>query len=224
MPKSEFDKFAHEYDEVLGKAIPKGLGDKSHYAKYKLDLVAADLDGALPRRILDFGCGSGRSLKLLVQHFPNAEIYGYDLSTESLDVARNECPSACLVEDWNQLRSQRFDLIFAANVFHHIPPEQRSLALARCNEILADPGNMFIFEHNPFNPVTRWVFERCPFDVDAEMLSAKTVRKLATDSKFRVIKSRYTLFFPTSIELFRRVEAFLSYIPLGAQYYVQLGK
>ena len=58
-------------------------------------------------------------------------------------------------------------------MFHHISPDQRQLALSQCRDALATEGQVFLFEHNPYNPATRWIFERCPFDADAEMLNLK---------------------------------------------------
>jgi len=36
--------------------------------------------------------------------------------------------------------------------------------LRRCGDALAEGGSLFVFEHNPLNPLTRYVFERCVFD------------------------------------------------------------
>lgn len=43
-------------------------------------------------------------------------------------------------------------------------------------------GNLFVFERNPFNPVTRLVFERCPFDQDAEMLRLSATRSAGAEA------------------------------------------
>ena len=83
---------------------------------------------------------------------------------------------------------------------------------------------MFLFEHNPFNPVTRHIFERCPFDADAEMLPMKEARTLADNAGLRINRCGYTLFFPRQLSFLRGLEPMLRGIPIGAQYYVQMEK
>ena len=40
------------------------------------------------RRILDIGCGGGMLISLLAKRFPDAEIYGVDISEESVDMTK----------------------------------------------------------------------------------------------------------------------------------------
>lgn len=224
MSKPEFDQYAEQYDRVLGETIPDGLNEDGYFAEYKITLMAARLDRKMPLRILDFGCGAGRSLPYLAQHFPEAELWGYDVSPASLKVASERVPRARLFSDWDTATDIRFDVIVAANVFHHIPPEQRLSALSQCRKALTADGRMFLFEHNPYNPATRWIFERCPFDADAEMLDLKTALGLSADAGFRLIEHGYTLFFPRPLAFLRGLEPWLRRLPLGAQYYVQMAK
>ncbi|MBI3223144.1 MAG: class I SAM-dependent methyltransferase [Nitrosomonadales bacterium] len=222
MNKPEFDQYADQYDQVLGAAIPEALNEDGYFAEYKIALMAQRLKTRPPARILDFGCGAGRSLPYLRQHFPDAELWGYDLSPASLKIAAQRVPQAHLSSDWQSIENQRFDAIVAANVFHHIPPAQRRQALERCRLVLEKDGQMFMFEHNPFNPATRWIFERCPFDSDAEMLSLGTAIQLAKQAGFPSEQHGYSLFFPRPLAYLRSLEPWLRHIPLGAQYYVQM--
>jgi len=222
--KSEFDKFADEYNQVLSETIPDGLNEDSYFAEYKIALMAARLKDKKVRRILDFGCGAGRSLPFLKQYFPDSEIWGYDVSAESLKVASGCLPEASLFSDWTTLGDIRFDAIIAANVFHHIPVTERLNALKMCRQSLEGGGQMFMFEHNPYNPMTRWIFERCPFDVDAEMLNLTSARNLAKDAGYASEEHAYTLFFPKQLAFLRKIEPWLKRLPLGAQYYVQMAR
>ena len=224
MKKTEFDQYAERYDQVLTEAIPESLNEDGYFAEYKIALVANLTKQNTPLKILDFGCGAGRSLPYLDKYFPSAEIWGFDVSSSSLKVASERVPKAKLFSDWNMIANTRFDLIVAANVFHHIPVNERQIALNKCSQILAHNGQMFLFEHNPFNPMTRWVFERCAFDKDAEMLSLNAARNLANLAGFSFVQSAYTLFFPRPFAFMRVAEPFLKHIPLGAQYYVQMAK
>jgi SAM-dependent methyltransferase len=222
MNKPEFDQYADQYDRLLSDTIPDSLNEDGYFAEYKISLMHALLGDVMPARILDFGCGAGRSLPFLDRYFPSSELWGYDVSPESIRLAAQRVPRASLHSDWNSIASTTFDVVIATNVFHHIPPAERSLALMQCRQVLADQGQMFLFEHNPFNPVTRWIFERCPFDQDAEMLSMKSARNLASTIGMRIVDAGYTLFFPRPLAWLRPLERSLRWLPLGAQYYVQM--
>lgn len=224
MNKPEFDRYADEYDRLLGETIPDGLNEDGYFAEYKVALMASRLRGGKMNRILDFGCGAGRSLPYLEKYFPDAEIWGYDVSPASLKVASNRSPRVLLFSDWDAfaLLGVQFDAVIAANVFHHIPLDQRLPALARCHTVLNPDGQLFLFEHNPYNPLTRWIFEHCPFDKDAQMLDLKTALSLAGQAGFRSEHHGYTLFFPRQLACLRGIESWLKRVPLGAQYYVQM--
>jgi cyclopropane fatty-acyl-phospholipid synthase-like methyltransferase len=222
MSLPEFDQYAKQYDHVLGESIPASLNEDGYFAEYKIALMSARLGSNRPERILDFGCGAGRSLPYLEQYFPDAELFGYDLSPASLEIAAKHTPRATLFSDWGEIADMRFDAIVAANVFHHIPVSKRKEALSQCRMVLADGGQMFLFEHNPFNPMTRWIFDRCPFDSDAEMLRMKSALELIREAGFNSEQHGYTLFFPRQLAYLRNFEPWLKRIPLGAQYYVQM--
>lgn len=224
MNKPEFDQFAENYNKVLAQSMPAGLAEDRYFAEYKIQIIADRLKGRPVKRILDYGCGAGRSLVFLEAFFPDAEIWGFDVSGDSLKEASIASPDANLHSDWNAIEEGHFDLILMANVMHHIPVDQRANTMAACKKSLGEDGVMFVFEHNPYNPLTRYVFERCPFDVDAEMLSLRTMIQLAQDSNLRIKRSAYTLFFPKPLKFLRPAERALQKLPLGAQYYVQLAR
>ncbi len=170
------------------------------------------------RRLLDFGCGAGRSLQYLVAAFPTAAVHGFDPSKESLRHAARRAPGAVLADSWHNVAAERFDVVFAANVFHHIPRAELAQWLRQCGQVLAPGGRLFVFEHNPSNPVTRWVFERCPFDVDAKMIPPRELTDTARSAGLSLARSRYTLFFPKPLKFLRPLERGLGWLPLGAQY------
>ena len=79
-------------------------------------------------RVLDFGCGLGRNfsyLKTIARH-----ITGFDLPP-MIERCRTMAGDGVevLSDDWNDLRENRFDLIFAALVLQHIEPEACRLYL-----------------------------------------------------------------------------------------------
>ncbi len=222
--ESEFDRHARDYDAVLRASMPVGMDEDEYYARYKIDYLARALRGRGARRILDFGCGAGRSLAMLGDAFPAAQLCGFDPSAESLRIARERMPAARLSAEWTQLCGTPFDAILAANVFHHIDAQEHVEWLRRCAAALAPSGSLFVFEHNPHNPLTRYVFERCAFDVDAHMIARSTLLTAAHAAGLALRHTCYTLFFPKPLKALRPLERALGWLPLGAQYCAEFGK
>lgn len=220
----EFDQYAGRYEADLQRSIPPAIADDRYFAEYKIRHVTRRIGGRASGKILDFGCGVGRSLGLLSEHFPRMELWGYDLSEQSIELARQRAPKARLTSNLTDLPEAAFDVIFAANVFHHIPAAERTGSLSRCKSLLRNGGRMFLFEHNPVNPVTRLIFERCPYDRGAEMLRRREALLLAQSVGMRVLRARYTLFFPRQVGFLRPIERLLGWLPLGAQYCVEMAK
>jgi SAM-dependent methyltransferase len=221
--RNEFDQFADSYDATLKASFPAGMDEDQYFARYKIDFVARVCKGRNIDSLLDFGCGAGRSLEYLGDAFPHARLCGYDPSSESIRFASQRVAKATLSTEWIDLQQERFDLAFAANVFHHIPRNEVVVWLQRCRKVLSQQGRFFVFEHNPFNPVTRYIFERCPFDVDAKMIRRKDLLAMANDAGLKMISTSYTLFFPKPLKIFRPLERVLGWLPLGAQYCVEFG-
>jgi hypothetical protein len=111
--------------------------------------------------------------------------------------------------------------VFASNVFHHVAAAQRPAALVRCAKALRRGASLFVFEHNPYNPATRWIFERCPFDRDASMISRRQLIALGHAAGLSVARSRYTLFVPFRGAAWSALQRALGWLPLGAQHYVE---
>jgi hypothetical protein len=93
-------------------------------------------------------------------------------------------------------------------------------ALGYCHERLRTGGRLFVFEHNPYNPVTRHLVNTCPFDADAVLLTrAETVALLKT-AGLEPSAAAYCLFFPRLLAGLRPLETWLGWLPLGGQYFV----
>lgn len=223
-PPPEFDHYAGRYEEDLRQSMPEALAEDRYFAEYKVRHVARRTVSRKPARLLDYGCGIGRSLNLFAEMLPGVELWGYDVSARSVDLARERAPGAKLTSALDELPAAAFNVIFAANVFHHIPAAERAGALARCKALLGAGGRLFLFEHNPANPVTRLVFERCPYDRGAAMLPKREALQLAEAAGLRVLRSTYTLFFPRPVAFLRPLERLLGWLPLGAQYCVEMAK
>lgn len=217
----DFSKYAKSYDKHLEASLSRHGEDLGFFAQYKVELAARRLANARVQAVLDFGCGPGRGLPFIAHQFPQAELWAYDPSEACAGEASLQVPGARVVSRSEDLPVGHFDCVFLCNVLHHIPESGRVAELRRCRDALNAIGSLFVFEHNPFNPLTRLVFERCPFDQDAEMLRLSAMRSAGAEAGLRVIGAGYCLFVPSAFGGIYRLEDFLGWLPLGAQYYVR---
>lgn len=220
---SEFDSFAHNYEKVL-KQKSRFLGDICHYSKYKLQISKSYFgDGKI--NILEFGVGVGVNIPNIASFFPNASIFGCDPSQISTTVALRNNPTLTIVDNVEDMAyREKFDAIFIANVFHHIPQKERVKAVTQVYNLLAKDGIVIIFEHNPFNPLTQYIVKTTPCDKNAQLLYKKELVSLFFTKPFTLIESKYTLFFPPMFPNINRLNNYLGWLPFGGQYFVVLTK
>ena len=83
---------------------------------------------------------------------------------------------------------------------------------------------LYIYEHNPINPLTNYFFKNSPIDKNAEMLPSKILVYRAVKVKLKIIFLKYTLFFPKQLSFLIFLEKFLALLPLGDQYLLILKK
>jgi len=228
MKPSEFDKFAHEYAELHRANVAASGEGPEFFAEYKIrdlrDLCAAGGRGEQPGRILDFGAGIGSSIGHFRRYFPQAQLTCVDVSQVSLRVGagRFAGEAGFVAFDGRRLpfADGSFDCAFSACVFHHIEPALHVGLLAELHRVLRPGGLILIFEHNPFNPLTVSAVRNCPFDENAILMRAATLRGRLVEAGFRGTEARYRLFFPHFLRALRPVERWMTWLPLGAQYYV----
>ena len=224
MEKVDFDNYSDNYDEIMNNQLSSFEGDVSYFAEYKIIETKKALS-TVPKSILDFGCGVGRNMGFLSKHFSNSELFGCDISSKSILLARKEIKNVTFFELGQDIINQKFDLIFISNVFHHIAVDERQTVLTeQIIPLLNENGNLIIFEHNPYNPVTRYLVATCPFDKDAILLYKRELKKLLKKNNLNFIGDAYTLFFPSMLKMLRPLEKYLKYIPLGGQYFVHFQK
>jgi SAM-dependent methyltransferase len=225
MDEAEFDKFAAEYEHQHAENIRVSGETPAFFARYKVDDVASVLRGLgrEPARILDFGGGVGNSLGFFLDAFPGSQIVLLDPSSRSLDLARKRYPGRATFQPFDGRKipypEGSFDLVFAACVFHHIPADLHVALLREIERVLAPGGSFFVFEHNPCNPVTVRLVEDCPFDENAVLISAGSMRRRLSAAGLAPRRIAYRIFFPHFLRSLRGLEKYLSRLPLGAQYY-----
>lgn len=219
-----FDQFAANYDEALQRGLAVSGESRDYFAEQRVlwlrkRLLALEI---ATRSILDYGCGTGGNVSFLSSILSPDSIVGLDVSSESLEVAgrRYVEESISFSEVATYQPDASIDLCFTNGVFHHIPPDLR-LATARYIADTLVPGGVFAFwENNPWNPGTRIVMSRIPFDRDAQTMTSRTARVLLATAGFRVLRVDHLFVFPRPLKWLRKLEPGLAGLPIGAQYLV----
>ncbi len=218
-----FDDYTDDYNRLLKEKTQFFSSSEVYFAQYKVDIVRQRARANV-KRVLEFGCGIGRNIPFLQQAFPEAKIVGSDISPVSLETARADNPDVeFLLDDGTQADLGLFDVIFVAGVYHHIPPAMRDLVTNNIRQRLAPGGALFVFEHNPYNPVTQRIVSTCPYDADAVLLKPAELMRRLRAAGLAVQCRRFCLFIPPSLPALLPLERRLGWLPLGGQYWVQAG-
>ena len=228
MDVTEFDKFAASYRDMHQRNIAVTGETPDFFAEYKIRDVAGVLarDGMREDpAILDFGCGIGAAIPFVRAILPKARLTGLDVSRKSLEVAGERFPGAAELVAFDgetiPFEAGSFDVVFTACVFHHIPETHHVPLLTEIRRILRPGGQFFIFEHNPRNPLTVHAVNTCPFDENAVLIDAATLSGRIRAAGFAGADTRYRIFVPRMLRALRPLEPYLTWLPLGAQYYIR---
>jgi SAM-dependent methyltransferase len=221
---SEFDRYSDSYREAVEESISFCRADLDFFTRTKVEklLELAQLAGS-PRELsfLDVGCGTGETDQLLE---------GRVGSLAGVDVSQGMVERAKLRNPWAEYRSYAEggrlpfddasqDVCFAICVFHHVARPERTQLVAEMKRICRPGGAIAVFEHNPWNPLTRRAVRGCEFDADAELLTRRQTTRLLADAGLQP-RGAYIEFFTRDGALLRGIEAGLRWLPLGAQYVV----
>jgi SAM-dependent methyltransferase len=194
---------------------------------------------------LDFGCGIGSFIPYLRASFNGAKLYGCDVSSRSIEIAKKNysyCDFAVIENTGGLNIYKKIDCIIVNTVMHHIPRHEHECWINGLHGILEcgenrGGGGIVIFEHNMLNPVTKSVIKRSKIDDNAVMLNPTYCKRLLLNRFYRTktgdketllqkdnVKLKYTYFFPWRNKIFTTVENMLFWLPLGAQYCVYATK
>jgi SAM-dependent methyltransferase len=219
-----FDDYAEGYDAALAQGLAVSGESKDYFAHGRIAWLADCLHQLheQPRSVLDFGCGTAASTPFFLELLGVDAVLGLDTSQKSLDVAKRtyrlEQVQFLLFSQYQP--NAHVDLAFCNGVFHHIPPDHRAAALNLIYRSLRPGGLFALWENNPWNPGTRYVMSRIPFDRDAITLTPPEARHLLQASGFAILRTDFLFIFPRLLRWFRGIEPSLSRLPLGAQYQV----
>ncbi|GAA0711194.1 class I SAM-dependent methyltransferase [Dactylosporangium roseum] len=154
------DLSAYVYE--LGARIVM-LRDNDDYRFHRLFVETALPDTA--ERVVDIGCGFGKSTRPLVDRYPGAEVIGVDLSAPVLRLAHLEAERLgkkirFLQRDGADtgLESGSMDLVTGTMVLHELPSDVIVRAIAEAARLLRPGGSLRFLEFwptgEPFRDVT----------------------------------------------------------------------
>jgi SAM-dependent methyltransferase len=233
---AEFDDYAEDYSAGMDNPVKRLLGrNPEQFLEVKARWLLRDWRPCAERFraerrlpvVLDYGCGVGTMLKVLKRLGLRASLVGCDPSARMVAKAREEWSGADVPRFFVHEQSAgtfargSFDLIIVSAVLHHVPPADRPEVYRELLRLLRPGGRVYVFEHNPFNPVTQWVVRHTPIDRNAVLLRAGEVVRSLRALGAVGLRRKYLMFFPPAWAWSRRLEDWLGWLPLGGQYVVR---
>jgi SAM-dependent methyltransferase len=222
---SSFDRHQESYRDAVNASIGFSGAEVDFFARLKADDLMETLGRRLGRsaelRVLDVGSGAGLTDAYLVGRV--GELHGADVSKGLLETAEASNPQVGY--HWFDgvvlpFDDGAFDVSFAICVLHHVEPDGQGSLVREMRRVTRAGGLVTIYEHNPFNPLTRIAVNRCEFDRGVHLLRPGETRRLLRGAGVPPVESRYIAFFPWEAPVLRRIERGLSRLPLGGQYVV----
>ena len=224
---SEFDLYKDTYQESVNDTLGrfgKHAGNHNLYLEIKANHIKSFISNSFKGKkikLLDYGCGHG----LLHAYFdPNYfDIYGCDPASEVINLAKESNPVynyASFDGVTLPYENQTFDLSIAVCVMHHIKPIHWERSLNEMKRVTKEDGFIAVYEHNPKNPLAVHIVNNCPLDKDANLLNMTTLLNLFHKIGLKNLSKEFIIFFPFKSRFFRKVEKFLTILPLGAQYFL----
>ncbi|MFY9549745.1 MAG: class I SAM-dependent methyltransferase [Thermoanaerobaculia bacterium] len=221
---SPFDAHRCDYDEVLNRGLAVSGENAAHFARRRIEWLGACLRrlGERPASVLDYGCGHGSSAPLFLEILGVSRVLGVEKSSGLLEAAR-----ARIVNERIRFAARdghvpdgSFDLAFCNGVFHHVPPGERAEEVRFLRRSLKPGGLLAFWENNAWNPGTRLVMSRIPFDRGSRPLAAVEAKRMLRAGGLSVIRTDHLFLFPGFLRALRPLEPLLTALPAGAQYQV----
>jgi len=234
--RAEFDAYAAGYAAGMDNGLKALAGDSAD------DFVGVKVRWLLRRwpelrtnsqmSILDYGCGVATLLRLLRTAGVPGQLTGTDVSGGMLREAVRTWPAVSPTPSFHEqtgaatgLPAGSFDVIIISAVLHHVPAIQRTEVYRELHRLLRPGGRIVVFEHNPWNPVTRFVVTRTPIDRDAILLPPPEVATALTTGGWRDIRTNHLMFLPPRLGAIATAAGRLfGWLPMGGQYAVTATK
>jgi ubiquinone/menaquinone biosynthesis C-methylase UbiE len=159
-------------DPISGFVYERGartttpLAGANHRDLHDRLVVFVAENGGAPRRVLDMGCGFGKSTAPFYRAFAEAAVVGIDVSPPLLKLAAR---AAALAQARNVAFKQRraentgfaaasFDLVTSTMLLHEMPPEAIAATFDEAKRVLAPGGRMIHLDfHRLPDPFLRFI-------------------------------------------------------------------
>ena len=116
--------------------------------------AAAFLSTRTNARVLDLCCGTGLSLRYILNHADVAQIVGVDISDEYLSFAKEKCAESSPTPEFVQfdavdvqLPEEHWDVIMLCSAYHHIEDSRKLQFLKKVRRLLK-PDGIAVFAEN----------------------------------------------------------------------------
>lgn len=223
MSAPEFDPYSKDYKSLVNESLAFSGFNVDYFTRVKAEYLKDLLRTSFGRTevdVLDLGCGIGNYHSLLRPSLRS--LSGIDVSNESIKIAKSR-NSDVSYSDFDgatiPFEARSFDVVFAVCVFHHVPLNGRTRLIEEARRVLRAGGILVIFEHNPVNPLTMRVVNRCVFDKDAILLKSGETEALLAGGGLHDVRSRFILTIPSFNRVTRVLDQTFGRLPLGAQYF-----
>lgn len=177
--------------EYLQNSIPTD----HHRQSRAIDILQEELrDEFLPRRVLDFGCGEGKSIALFEKVLPHSEWAGVDIESSPEVDSRTRQDSRFFTYNGSLLpfRDSSFDLIYSHQVLEHV--RHPEIVLAEIKRVL-EKGGKFIGQTSqlePYHSFSLWNFTVYGFKKIVEDAGLKLVKIRPALDGITLIRRAYT--------------------------------
>jgi SAM-dependent methyltransferase len=225
MSQTDYDRYRDRYRRDLDSAVSFSGASHDFFTGAKaeelLRLARLHLGDTEQLDALDVGCGIGLTDRHLAGRFRS--LTGTDVSPGVLETATRENPGVTyeLAERGRlPFGDGAVDLAFAVCVVQVVPSAERPRFIAELSRVTRPGGLVVVFEHNPFNPLTRLVVRRCEFGEDAHMLGMREAERLLRKNGVATVDRGFLLLFASRRPRILAVERAVRRLPLGAQYYL----
>lgn len=225
----DFDAYAKNYRAIHSQNIQLSGADSFYFAEQRLVMLQG-YEKNEPLKVLDLGCGDGVSEIFMQKYFSRWQVQGIDVSKESVEMAKQQdLPNAVFnVYDGINIpfADNCFDIVFVAGVLHHVAFELHDAMITEMKRVLKKGGRLVVYEHNPLNPLTKYLVKTCVFDKDAKLLRCGYLTKLLSKHGLTISKRLYFIFIPPKGFLKKLVplEKVLYWLPFGGKYFIRAVK
>jgi ubiquinone/menaquinone biosynthesis C-methylase UbiE len=222
----DFDAYAKNYRDIHSQNIKLSGADSFYFAEQRVKILLP-FEQNQGLKVLDLGCGDGVSEIFMQQYFSNWQVEGIDVSKDSIEMAKKQGLQNAVFAEYDGIHipfaDENFDIVFVAGVLHHVEFNLHDAMMKEMKRVLKKGGRLVIYEHNPLNPLTKYLVRTCVFDKDAKLLRCSYLTKLLVKHGFIINKKIFFIFIPPK-GFFKKIiplEKIMYWLPLGGKYFVR---